>query len=518
MPDTARRTDRWIDRISPLWFAAGAGLVACLVTLYFFCPRFYVWRGLELVADLPPDSEFFQFVSTHPEINRAVAVAQQLKNPDIKIRSSSNSVVNRQTLFPRMGHAFGLSRTAFMSLTFVGCWAAAALIAAVMSRQLGDRVQAFWATLLACPSAWFFTSTSWLTYNDSWVVLGLVAVTFVRSRWALAAACFLECWIDDRFLLALPTALALRTFVHPRDAAWLRTFAYDVLTAATAAAPYLLARISAYYNGTDVHTAEDLAARAAEPVSLFRYLEGAWAGLRCNWLFVGVWAWLAARTQPRWWAAVAITGTLISVLVCLKSAGDLHRSAAMFVVVALAGIAMLHQVRPALCAKALPVIALVSLALPASHVITAFKVPIYGAMVEWDRSHTALPANLTPEFYFDRGLRSANEKKLDRALFYFDYALKIDPTFRPATFYKTVAMADMGRNQEAVAVLDSALRDRPDWPEAYYMRGRCRERLGDVPGALDDFEQAVRQAPAESKVKGEAEHAVERLRGPKPTP
>lgn len=513
MPETARRTDRWIDRLSPRWFAAGAGLVACLVTLYFFCPRFYVWRGLDLLADEQPRSEFFAAVASHPEINRAIIVLAQLKNPEIKFESTSNEAVNWRPFFPRLGHTLGLSATTFLSLTFVGCWAAAALIAAVMARQLGDRVQAFWATLLACASAWFFVSTSWLSYNDSWTVLGLVTVTFVRSRWALAVACFLECWIDERFLFALPTALILRTFVQVRDTTWLQTFTYDTATAAAAAAPYLLARLSAHFGGTDPKAAEQVAAGAsAAAVPFVRYLEGAWAGLRCNWLFVGVWAWLAARTQPRWWSAMAIGGTLISLLVALRSDGDLHRSAGMFVVVALAGIAMLHRARPALCAKAIPVMALISLALPASHVITVFKIPIYGATVEWDRSHTALPANLTPEFYSDRGVRLWNEKKLDRALFHFDFALKIDPNYRPAIVYKSIVMVDMARYKEALAVLDPALRDHPDWPDAYYMRGRCREQLADPRGALEDYERAVRQAPAESEIRKQAERAAQRLR------
>lgn len=508
MTDSPRRTDRWIDRLSPALFTAAAGLVACLVTLYFFCPRFYIWRGIEYGI---PD------MANHPEINRALVVLEQLKNPDVKIDNPSNTVVEWRLLFPQLGHELGLGRTAFLSLTFFGCWAAASLIAAVMSRRLDDRMQGFWATLLACSSGWFFTSTAWLTYNDSWIVLGLVAVAFVRSRWVLAATCFLECWIEERFLLVLPTALALRTFTFPRDAAWLRTFAYDVLTAVGGAAPYLLARFNAYSDGSDPHTAEYLAARAAESFPLGRYFEGALAGLRCNWIFVGVWAWLAARTSPRWWSATAITGVMFSILVCLKSAGDLHRSAAMFVVVALAGIVMLHRAKPMLCAKALPLLALLSLVLPASHVITVFKIPIYGAMVEWDRSEHILPVNFTPEFYYQRAMQYVQTKQTDQALFYFDYALRLNPKFREATFYKALTMSDIGRRKEAEAVLTAALKVDADWPEGLYLRARCREQLGDYLGALGDYTAAARKAPADSQVGGEAQKALQRL-GAKPAP
>jgi len=503
MTNTGPRLSRWIDRSPKGIFIAGAGLLACLVTLYFFFPRFYFWREIELQI---PD------LAVYPEVNRAFAALAQLNNPDAKIENPSNTVIEWRLFFPHLGRTLGMNREVFLSLTFVGCWAAASLVVAVMLRELQDRLQAICAALLVCGSAWFFVSTGWLSYNDSWVVLGLTAVAFVRSRISIAAACLTICWIDERFLLVLPTALALRTFIFPRDADWIRSFALDTATAIGASAPYLVIRLVAYFDGSDPNTAAYLSERTTETFPVRRYIEGAWAGLRCNWVYVGVWVWLAARTAPRWWSATAILGTLFSLLVVLKSAGDLHRSAAMFVIVALAGIVMLHRSRPELQAKLIMVLALLNLALPAAHVITTFKIPIYGMFDEWERSERDVPQRLRPEYYNDIAMGSAQANKPNDAITYFDYALRIDPKHRPAIFNKAVLLASRNRVPEAVAVLDTALKEQPDWPDAYFLRGRIREQMGDPRGAASDFDIALGKAKDDWGPRPEVEEHRKRLR------
>ena len=66
------------------------------------------------------------------------------------------------------------------------------------------------ATLLFATLPWFFVSSGWLGYFDSWYVLGLVAAAFVPSRWVLGAVAVLTPWVDERFLLALPVILLIR--------------------------------------------------------------------------------------------------------------------------------------------------------------------------------------------------------------------------------------------------------------------------------------------------------------------
>jgi hypothetical protein len=503
MTKIAPPASRWIDRVPAWLFIAGAGLLACLSTLYFFCPRFYLWRGIELgLFDL----------ASYPELNRAFVVLAQLNNPNVRIESPSNNVVEWRLLFPQLGHALGLSPAVFLSLTWVGCWAAAALIVAQMMRMLGDRVQAFCAALLACGSAWFFVSTAWLSYNDSWVVLGLAAVAFTRSRIVLAVTCLLVCWIDERFLLVLPTALALRTFMQPRDDSWLPSFALDLVTASAASTPYLLMRVVAYYNGSDPHTVAYLQERTTETFPFWRYVEGAWAGLRSNWFFIGTWAWLVTRTRPVWWSTTVLLGTLLSFVVVLKSAGDLHRSAAMFVIVAMGGIVMLHRAKPQLTAKALPILALLNLVLPAAHVITVFRIPIYGAFDEWERPERERPIQLTANYNNDVGLRLAQVKQTEEAIAYFDVALKLDPTFHTAIYNKAAVLTNAGRYPQAAALLDSALAKRPDWTEAYYLRARCRERMGNYHAALSDFERALQYAAPTGTARAEIEQSRDRLR------
>src|SRR5262249_31629220 len=152
----------------------------------------------------------------------------------------------------------------------------------------------------------------------------------------------------------------------------------DVGTAAAALAPYAAIRLTAYLRGTDPVTDAHMAEMIAEDVSPWRYVQGAWAGLRCNWFHVVAWGWLAWRTRPRWWAVLALLATASSMYVMIHVASDIHRSAAVFVPVATAGMVLLHRTAPALNARALAVLALLSCALPASHVVTAFDIPIQG--------------------------------------------------------------------------------------------------------------------------------------------
>jgi hypothetical protein len=77
--------------------------------------------------------------------------------------------------------------------------------------------------------------------------------------------------------------------------------------------------------------------------------------------------------------------------------GDLHRSAGMFVIVSLAGMALLHRHAAGLTAKLLPTTAVLGLILPAAHVITVWEYPIHGVFYELNQSATRLLRMQQPE-------------------------------------------------------------------------------------------------------------------------
>src|SRR4029453_3768505 len=118
-------------RLSPArWprpvFVAAAALAACLVTVWFFCPRFASWRGVYL--EIPE-------LWTWPEVHRAVAVLGQPEDPFARVVNPSNRVVNWRLLFPLLGHYLHMPRGLFLALPQLGCWAAAALFVHVLLRE-----------------------------------------------------------------------------------------------------------------------------------------------------------------------------------------------------------------------------------------------------------------------------------------------------------------------------------------------------------------------------------------------
>jgi len=58
-----------------------------------------------------------------------------------------------------------------------------------------------------------------------------------------------------------------------------------------------------------------------------------------------------------------------------------------------------------------------------------------------------------------------------------------------------VALAQLGRVQEAVQHWEQALRIRPDYAEVHYNLGAVLERLGRMPEAMKHYEEALRLKP-----------------------
>jgi tetratricopeptide (TPR) repeat protein len=487
-------------------------LAVCVATLYFFCPRFYLWRGVTL--DIPE-------LMSAPEINRAVYVLRQLHDPNVVIDHPSNYAINWRLFFPWLGHLLHLSDVAFLSLTFVGCWAAAGLCLHILTRETGNRVLALTGTISLCCTSWFFVSTGWLSYNDSWITFALTAVAAIRSRWILLIGCLVGPWIEERFIVLLPTAIALRSFFFANRDRPIKNIALDILTATFAIAPYSGVRLYSYHTGIDPMTLallKDIDSSKAE-YPLWRYFEATWAALRFNWFFVAVWAYLAWRQPPRWWSAIAVLGTLISIpLLHRLVPGDLHRNAGMFAPVALAGIVLGYRSFPKFTAKAVVVVAVINLILPAYHVITVFKYPVFGLFVEWDNAANNKSALLNPQYFNEIAVRLSMANQTEGALLQFDKALRVDPGFHTARINKAIILTTLKRYDEALIELDQVIASGEDHPEAHYARGVCREAKLDYRGAVADYGRALESPRKDWGFREETERLYKRLRGVGITP
>lgn len=89
------------------------------------------------------------------------------------------------------------------------------------------------------------------------------------------------------------------------------------------------------------------------------------------------------------------------------------------------------------------------------------------------------------------GLALMRRAMYDQAESRFRQAISISPNYSYAHTNLGLVLSAKGDNAAAGASLDRAVACAPGDPGAYYWRGRTRAKLGDVPGAIADFQAAV---------------------------
>jgi Tfp pilus assembly protein PilF len=502
-PNTTRRTTsegaaagNWFQRMPYPAFLLTAALTASLMNLFFFCPRFALWRGL----DLP---------MPRVDIDRAVDTLAQVEDPFVRIENRYNRVIQWRLLFPLVGHWLRLPPKLFLALPHVGCLAALALIAHVAFRELQQRMLAFVTTALAAGCAWFFVSTGWLAYNDSWTILGLVAVAFLRSRIVLGAAVLLCPWIDERFLMLLPVCLALRSYLLHDDESF-RPLLIDAGVATAAALPYLITRLIAYFSGNDPVTDAYVQQTSKESLLPWHVVLGSWMGMRGMWVYVGAFCWLACRRRGAGWNALVLAGTAVVFLASLFVAHDISRSVSVFLPVGLAGVVLLHRHAPQRLAGTLPWVLVANLLLPASHVTGSFKLPILYFYSELERWFSP-PDYLTPDYYNNRGLALLQQNQPEQAWEEFETALKLDASFAPARGNKALILTGRREYELAIQELNAVVASGVNLPDALHLRGNCFEALGRREAAAEDYQQALALAPEDWPSRGEVQQRLRRL-------
>jgi tetratricopeptide (TPR) repeat protein len=101
-----------------------------------------------------------------------------------------------------------------------------------------------------------------------------------------------------------------------------------------------------------------------------------------------------------------------------------------------------------------------------------------------------------------------------KALSFFDEALSTSYTFMPAYREKAIVLYNMGKYNEAIKVLETALTVQTTYDEAYYWLGRCYEKLDRKEIAMDSYQHAIDMAKATGNADyEEAIDALEKLRG-----
>lgn len=116
------------------------------------------------------------------------------------------------------------------------------------------------------------------------------------------------------------------------------------------------------------------------------------------------------------------------------------------------------------------------------------------------------------EAYFIKGLYYTYNNEKQTAIHWFDEALKTSITFTDAYREKAIALYDMGKYEEALAVLNKAITLNNSFDEGYYYKGQCLEKLHQPDEAMDAYNLALMYSPDYT----EAKTALQRLQAGTP--
>ena len=96
---------------------------------------------------------------------------------------------------------------------------------------------------------------------------------------------------------------------------------------------------------------------------------------------------------------------------------------------------------------------------------------------------------------FIKGLYYTYSGDKNKAIEYFNKCLALDYTFMDAYREKAVALYDLGKYKDALAVLERATTLQNNFDEGYYFKGRCLEKLNRLPEAIEAYQTALMYDP-----------------------
>jgi len=252
----------------------GIALLALLLSLFFHSPRLWV------LAQPLPGSTYW---------DRGLQFMQQVENP-LGARLVDAGLVWR--LAPALlAQGLGLHGRASLVVPWIGLLLLLTLCAGLVLRRTGDRSIAFLLTALLGTTSAVLTVTGWLGFNDAWYAGALLAVAFLPGNTVLTTAVLVGPWIDERFILALPLALWVRSAALGE--AWRPRFALPVATGGI-----MLYACSRILNLPHLPTA-----------TTGEYLSGVLAGNSLQWLPWVSLGWFMGLRAAWFLIAVAIGGT-----------------------------------------------------------------------------------------------------------------------------------------------------------------------------------------------------------------
>jgi tetratricopeptide (TPR) repeat protein len=483
---------RWRRDLADASYVArlgGVGLAACAVCGLFFCPAFVFWRGLWLGRP---------WLTRSPEAGRAVYALEQLNHPLIKVTDPGQVVLQWRLLFPVVGHALYLPPWLYLSLPHLGCIVVTAYAAHLMRRQGASWLSAFFAATLLATGSWFFVSTGWLSYEDSWELLGLLAVAFSPWRATIAITCLLEPFIDERFVLTLPLLYVIRQIyfarIERRDR---RGALLDAAVMAAPSVPYIAIRLVLLRwvdAGSNQYLHDRMRELTTQHVPWTRWVDGWWQGLRCGWLLVAMAIWLQFRRRLPGLGLVLAGLCIATIAMALVIASDIGRTNSALWPAAVLGLLLLLRWRPMWVRYGLPALLIANLALPARNVSANAVLHVNSLYTELD--HYRHPIGLmSSAAWLDAAEIAMSQKQWGQAREALDNAVRLDDRSAQALAARAIFNFNFNHLDKATADADAALAIDPKSPDALFVRGAIFSRRGDSKDAARLLQMALDEAP-----------------------
>ncbi len=300
------------------------------------------------------------------EWSRATTYLAQCAQP---FAPAAEAAMRWRLLPPLVAHVLRLPGNWPLAVPWAGLILLAGYIARSIDRLASSRLLALLAVALLFTTGPILFVTMCNGINDAWWMLGLLVVVFSESYWAVAVACALAPWVDERFLLALPLAACCRRIclgnaVPPGRA--------SLLIVGAAALVYPVARIFSILSGSnDVSVAFVESALVSAPHYLpFAHL-GWWMGYRGAWVVVLAVFWHLRLPLARPTLLLTLGASFAGWAAIMILAADLTRSTDVLLPLFAVGACIIAKSMGTLSASRL------LLALLAFNVVTPFEMVIY---------------------------------------------------------------------------------------------------------------------------------------------
>ncbi|MBL9201742.1 MAG: tetratricopeptide repeat protein, partial [Opitutaceae bacterium] len=433
-------------------------------------------------------------------------VLAQIESPGAPPTDELHRAIQWRLLFPLVGRALHLPPVLFFGLAHLGAVLSLTWMIALLRRAGLPWAETALATIALGAASWFFTSTGWLGYFDSWLALALLVAAFAEHRWLVWLACLLAPWVDERFIAAAPLVLLCRWLHRPAEV----TVRRDALVPAAILVAFLAVRLGllAPRSGEGATVGSYLAVRDYLDAPLSRLALGVWEGLRAGWALVAIAVALLWRNRTHAFALAAAAVVLAAL--GLATAQDYSRSMTMLLPIALLGPLRAAGAPPAWWPTALRAVAGAALLLPAHHVMNDRVVPIFNLRHQLDLFENP-PAAVMPELYELRALHQMSRGEFAAADTSLAFAIRLASNPASPAKQRGILAATQGRWSDARQHFALMAEHAPADPDAWLMCAQASLALNEPAKARTEMDRALGLAPADWKTRPDVARFLAKL-------